>query len=130
MNWDPISNKFQHQCKKCGLVFWGRKNQVYCNPQCKSRTNNDTAATLNHEFQSTFEFFRKNLRVFLKIKHMKENLIVEMHELRHWGFNPEFSIKSKLKNESQVVYFISDWIYFFKISETKVQFKILPHGTY
>ena len=91
LNWDSHIGTYQHRCDSCGREFAGRKNQLYCDPRCKARYNNELAAMRRQREQLLVGDQLHNMKMLGKLipKDSYEVVEVSMEKLRAMRFNPE-----------------------------------------
>lgn len=91
LGWDSQYDTYKHRCDSCGKEFYGRKNQLYCNPKCKARYNNELASERRSKERSLTEDYLRNISIIEKIVG-EDNYDVEMTTMEYIkakGFEPE-----------------------------------------
>ncbi len=89
--WNHVTGKYKLTCECCESDFYGRKNQQYCNPKCKSKIANDKASLKNAIAKDVNET-RNNCFILYKLYKIKN--ITSFYELQKMIFNSKAASKN------------------------------------
>lgn len=102
-------------CPVCNLPIKGRKDKIYCSPNCKSAAQYE-ARQKNESFYFQVEKQLKTNRKILKKHNQAGKTILRRSVLHEKGFNPNF-FTHYWKNKKSDVYFFCYEFGFKKLEE-------------
>ena len=87
--WDPERNQFRNRCPVCRLIFYGRKNRVYCSEPCKNRRANDLSIERREEVRDEMNIYQLSAKVLKRFYPLSRGeQEIPMQQLIAAGFEP------------------------------------------
>jgi hypothetical protein len=72
----------------CKEEFFGRRNKLYCSPECKAEVNNSKAANKRKARNPIEKQLARNYDLLLLFRDKIKKLEIELETLIEMGFNP------------------------------------------
>ena len=112
LSWQSHIGKYLHRCEECGEEFHGRKNQLYCNPKCKAKHNNDLATQRHHRMKVLTDDYLRNIDIVSRILDQvnSDNEVVNYDTLVAKGFDPN-STNRRIRLDGDLWYQIGSYAY-------------------
>jgi hypothetical protein len=103
--WVKSKNKYYHFCVVCNEGFFGRKDKIYCDKQCRNHKSNNRASAKRFKFSKMVSGSVKSAEA-LEACHDPKNqpTTVDFHKLYEKGFSPKTPTTPK-----KYMHFAGEW---------------------